>query len=309
VNAPGAATTAPAVPHGKGVIHDLGYARYAGERRPPATLWRVIMRQHLAFAWKTRWRYKPWLLLALIITVVVGGFMYLQTNSTISMLRSMGKSVPFIDGALPLAYEYYRIAAFMVTMTIGAAVIARDEESGAFTFYFSRPVRPLDYVLGKLAAQAILMAAIFLAGPLALGLFRIGLAATTAEALEQLWILPKVLAIGVLASCAYAAMPLAVSAVAGRRTAALGLWAGYYIVGVKLIAVIGALTWKPLVAVDPGAAMTGLAMHLFDMDVAQGTLPPTWAAVTSLVVQTGAAVAIVVTQVRRHAEGAVGGSS
>lgn len=292
------------------VIHDLGYARYAGERRSPTTLWRVIMRQHLAYAWKTRWRYKPWLGAALIVTMIVGAFMYLQTHETIRMLKAMGASVRWIDGALPLAYEYYRMTAFMVSMTIGAAVIARDQETGAFTFYFSRPVRPLDYVLGKLAGQLVLTGLIFLAGPLALALFRIGLSETSAEALDQLVLVPKVLLVGGLASCAYAALPLAVSALAGRRTLALGLWAAYYIVGVSTIAAIGAFTWAPLMAVDPAASVTAVAFATFDVGVGGAdNLPPAWAAILSLAAQAAGAVALLVRQVARQAAGAVGGSS
>ncbi len=299
----------PALTPGKGVIHDLGYARYAGERRSPATLWRVIMRQHLSYAWKTWWRLKPWLLLALIITVVAGGFMYLQTFDTIRALKQMGAPVRMLDGALPLAYDFYNRAGFMVTMTIGAAAIARDQETGAFTFYFSRPVRPLDYVIGKLAGQVILMATIFLAGPVALALFRIGMSATSDEALDQLVILPKVLVVGAFATVAYAAMPLAASALAGRRTIALGLWAAYYIVGVSTIAIIGALTWSPLSAVDPASAVDAIAFDLFDVQVAEAKLPPLWAAVVSLVAQSAGAVVIVVKQVTKVSQGAVGGSS
>lgn len=295
---------------GKGVIHDLGYARYAGERRSPATLWRVIMRQHLSHAWKTRWRYKPWLGLAVIVTVITGGFMYLQTHEVVRALRQMGQPVRVLDAALPTSYDFYRIAAFMVSMTIGASTIARDQESGAFTFYFSRPVRPLDYVLGKLAGMVVLMAAIFLAGPFALALFRIGLSQTTDEAIEQLAIIPKVLAIGGLGTAVFAALPLAVSSVAGRRTIALGLWAAYYIAGVKVVAVIGELTWKPLMAIDPGTAMSTIALDLFDLQIGGGDdLPPLWAAVGSMLLQTAAAVWILVTQVKKQAEGAVGGSS
>ncbi len=299
----------PPAPRAPGVIHDLGYARYAGERRPPSTLWRVIMRQHLAHAWKTRWRVKPWILVAALITVVAGGFMYLQTHETIRALEQMGAPVRMLDGALPLAYDFYLKAAFMVTMTVGAATIARDQESGAFTFYFARPVRPLDYVVGKLAGQAVLMAAVFAAGPLALAAFRVGLSASSGEALDQLGLVPRVLVVSGLATVAYAAMPLAVSALSPRRTVALGMWAAYYIVGVSAVATIGALTWAPLAAIDPATAVNAVAFELFDVQITRAVLPPAWAAIASLLLQAAAAVAIVAHRVARLAEGSVGGSS
>ncbi len=290
------------------VIHDLGYARYAGERRPPSTIWRVIMRQHLAFAWKTKWRLKPWLLGAAGISLVVGTLMYLQKNELVSALRSVGRPVSWIDGALPMSFDYFRIPAFMVTMTIGAAVIARDRESGAFTFYFARPVRPLDYVLGKLAGQLVLMAMIFLIGPVLLTIFRIAISESTREALDQLILVPKVLLVGTLATWMYAALPLAVSAVSSRRTIAFGLWAGYYIMVAKIVANVGALLWLPLKAFDPGSAVQSLAMRIFDMTVQGEKLAPMWAAIISLIVQPAIAVAIIVMMVTREAAGSVGGS-
>ncbi len=292
-----------------GVIHDLGYARYAGERRPPETLWRVIMRQHLAYAWKTRWRLKPWVVIALAITVGVGVVLYVSKNSIVGMLSREGVGPTWLTAAVPFAYTWYRIPAFMISMTIGAAVIARDRETGAFTFYFSRPVRPFDYVLGKLTGQLALMAVIFLAGPVVLGLFSVGLTETTSEALDQLRILPKVLAIGALGTVAYASIPLAFSALAPRRTIALAVWATYYIMVSTIIAQLGALLWLPLKAFDLGLAMESMAMRLFDVPIPGETLAPLWAAIGSLVVQSAAAIAVVFVMVRREAEGSVGGSS
>lgn len=300
---------APPRPRAQGVIHDLGYARYAGERRPPSTLWHVIMRQHLAYAWKTRWRLKPWIVGALVITVGVGVVLYVSKNSIVGMLSQRGVGPTWLTAAIPYAYQWYRIPAFMITMTIGAAIIARDRETGAFTFYFSRPVRPLDYVLGKLTGQLVLLATIFLAGPILLALFSVGLTETTSDALTQLKTLPKVLAIGTLGTFAYATLPLAFSAMAPRRAIALAVWAGYYIMVAKIIAELGALLWLPLKAFDLGSAMEAMAMRLFDVSLPGEEHAPLWAAIGSLLVQGAAATAAIVVMVKREAEGSVGGSS
>jgi ABC-2 type transport system permease protein len=303
--------TSPAPPRPQGVIHDLGYARYAGERRPPSTLWRVIMRQHLAYAWKTRWRLKPWVLGAVMITVVVGAIIYLNRTTVMGMMKAVAqdKAPTWLTSAIPFAYQIYRIPAFMISMTIGAAIIARDREIGAFTFYFSRPVRPLDYVIGKITGQLLLMGMMFLAGPILLALYSVVISETTSDAIQQLKILPKTLVIGMLGTMAYATVPLAFSAMAPRRTLALSFWAGYYIMVSTIIANVGALLWVPLKAFDLSSAMESLAMQLFDVRFHGEKLAPLWAAVGSLVVQTAIAVAVIVSQVKREAEGSVGGSS
>jgi ABC-2 type transport system permease protein len=294
----------------KGVIHDLGYARYAGERRPPSTLWRVIMRQHLSFSWKTRWRLKPWILGAVIITIVFGVLLWLSKNSILGAVSALSgdKAPTWLVATIPFAYRFYRIPAFLITMTIGAAIIARDREIGAFTFYFSRPVRPLDYVVGKIAGQLVLIATIFLAGPMLLALCSVGFADDTDTALRQLKIIPKTIIIGTLATFAYSTLPLAFSALSPRRTIALAMWAGYYIMVSQIISGLGSLLWLPLQAFDLASAMDSVAMNLFDVKFHGEKLAPLWAALGSLVLQSAVATAIIVRMVTREAEGSVGGS-
>jgi hypothetical protein len=294
----------------KGVIHDLGYARYSGERRPPSTLWRVIMRQHLSFAWKTVWRLKVWLLISLIITVVFGAFIAISKTGTMGMITAAaGERAPtWLTSTIPYAYNFYRIPAFLISMTIGAAIIARDREIGAFTFYFSRPVRARDYVVGKLTGQLVIVALIFLAGPFLLAICSVALAPSTHVMLQQLKIIPKTLVIGVLGTFAYASVPLAFSAGSPRRTVALAFWAGYYIMVSKIIANVGSLVWVPLKAFDLGSAMESLAMHLFDVKFHGEKLAPLWAAVGSLAVQSAVAIVVIVRMIQLEAEGSVGGS-
>ena len=118
--------TEAAPPVKKGVIHDIGYARYAGERRAPSTLWRVIMRHQIAHAWKTWWRWKPAIIGAVITTVVCGVIMYVSADSRISGLTRAGGPLAFIDGTLAYSFGFYNKFAFLMTMTVGAAVVARD---------------------------------------------------------------------------------------------------------------------------------------------------------------------------------------
>ena len=308
--APAPVAAPRASPVGRAVIHDIGYARYAGERRPPSSLWRVIMRHHLSYGWKTIWRFKPWLLAAVVITVVAGVLMYVSQNTLFDNLRQRGGPLRFLDGLLPFMVQFYLVPAFFLSMTVAAAVVARDRETGAFTFYFSRPVRPIDYVIGRLVGMTILTSIIIAAGPVLLAIFRIGLARSTAEAVDLIPWIGRALLVGVLGSVAYAALPLAASAIAGKRTIALGLWAAYYVIGTTIIAVIGALTWKPLAAIDPGLAVKSLATGLWDVElIASKMRISVTAAIISLVAQSAIAIFIFHRQIARTAAGAVGGSS
>lgn len=303
---------APAPRAGKGVIHDLGYARYAGERRSPSTLWRVIMRQQISHTWKTWWRWKPWLICAVITTVVCGVVMYVSRTATFDNFTREGGPLAFVDGVLSYSYRFLVKLAFLVSMTVGAAGVARDRETGAFAFYFSRPVRARDYVIGKLAGMTIVMASITLAGPLLLAVFRIAIARDTDEMIQLLPWLSRTVLVGGLAALVYAAVPLAVSAMIGKRTIAIVVWASYYVVGMFIFAVIGILAWNPLAAVDPANAVVSLANGLWKIHIPgdEGKIfVETHVAIISLVAQTLLASTLFYLSVRKQATGAVGASS
>jgi ABC-type transport system involved in multi-copper enzyme maturation permease subunit len=292
-----------------GVIHDLGYARYAGERRSPSTLWRVIMRHQISQTWKTWWRWKPALIGAIITTVSAGLVMYLAQNKVFDVLRSNAGAVRFLDGTIPLSIEFFRMCAFVVTMTVGSTTIARDRETGAFGFYFCRPVRARDYVLGKLAGMTIVMATIMLAGPVLLALFRIGLAKNSTEMVHLLPWLGRVVLIGVAGSLVYASLPLAISSLIDKRWTALGVWAGYWIPVTTIFKLIGFAAWGPMLAFDPGAVIDQLGFRLWGLDSAQGFDLPMIGVAISVIGHTGVAIAILYWRVSREAAGAVGAGS
>lgn len=294
----------------KGVIHDLGYARYAGERRSPSTLWRVIMRHQINQTWKTWWRWKPALIGAVITVVSVGLVMYLSRDKMFDALRHNGVAVRFLDGLIPLSVRFFRLCAFAVTMTVAAVGIARDRETGAFSFYFCRPVRARDYVFGKLAGMTVVMATLLLAGPLLLTAFRIGLARDTDEMVALLPWLGRTVVVGTLAAILYAAMPMAFSALIGKRWIALGVWAGYWMIGTGMLAAIGYFTWKPLMALDPGAAIDSLAFRLWDLSVENKQQEmDLWPALIGILVHIGAAIGALYWRVSREATSAVGAGS
>src|SRR5205814_2645936 len=123
----------------------------------------------------------------------------------------------FADGILPASTLWYGKLGFIASLTVSATVVAGDVESGAFTFYFARSVRPRDYVLGKLAALAGLLSLIMLAGPLVLAGLRLGLSDDLDQLLAALPILYKALAVGAVGTVIYAAVPFGFSALLASR--------------------------------------------------------------------------------------------
>ena len=294
-----------------GTIHDLGYKRYVGTRLAASTRWIVVMRNHVAHGWKTWWRFKAALGLAVIVTVIAGGVMFLLQDRAIKgVVLPSGIAATLTDGTLPRSIQWYSRVAFLVSITIGARIVAGDMQSGAFTFYFARSVRPRDYVLGKLAGMCFLVGMIFVAGPLLLATARLGLADSTDNLIDLLPVVPKALAIGALGTLAFAAVPMGFSALVGNPRYAMALWAAYYLIVGGMAWVLSRVTDSGIAALDIAASMDAVAFWLFDLELIYGRakrIDP-HVALGSLLAHGAAAIAIVAWQVRRaHLRGIGGG--
>jgi hypothetical protein len=295
-----------------GTIHDLGYKRYVGARLAASTRWLVITRNHIAYAWKTWWRYKSSLALGVIVTVIAGGVMFLlQDRQVKGVILPSGIAATLTDGALPRSIQWYSRVSFLVSLTIGARVVAGDMQSGAFTFYFARSVRPRDYVLGKLVGQCAVIGSIFMAGPLLLAIARLGLADSTDELISLLPVVPKALAIGALGTLAFAAVPLGFSALVGNPRYALALWATYYLVVGGMAWVLSRVTDSGIAALDIAASLDRVVFWLYDLELVWGRakrIEPFWA-LFSLLAHAGVSIFIIAWQVRRAHLRGIGGAS
>jgi len=305
--APAPAAAAPA-----GTIYDLGYKRYVGARQATSTRWRVIAKNQIASAWKTWWRWKSALAFAVIVTCIAGGVMFLlQDRMVTGVLLPSGIAATITDAALPRSIQWYSRAGFLLSLTIGASVIARDMQSGAFTFYFARSVRPRDYVLGKLGGMFAVTASIMLAGPLALAIARLALSDSTDHLLRLLPMLPKTLALGLVATLVFTAVPLGFSALIRNPRHAMALWAVYYLVIGGMMYPLSVVMKNSIGALDISTAIDALTFELFDMTQTWGRskrVDPALA-LTSLLGHAAAGIALVAYKVRRaHLEG-IGGSS
>jgi ABC-type transport system involved in multi-copper enzyme maturation permease subunit len=291
-------------------IHDLGYRRYEGVRRSEASRWRVIARHQIAIAWKTWWRFKAPLGLAVVTMSIAGGMMMFASERKSSLGRAQIFAQRLIDTALPESIIWFCRVGFLASLTLGATIIASDIQSGAFTFYFARSTQPRHYVIGKLVGLCALVALMVAAGPLVLAALRLGVADNTEELVELLPVIPKVLAIGALATLAYAAVPLGFSALLANRRHALALWASYYLIFGSMAWALGHVTSPAVAALDLPRAVQAVAYHLFDLSPREkDPAIPVSAAIASLLAHAGLALALVVFQIRRAQRTGVGGAS
>jgi len=294
-----------------GQIHDLGYKRYVGTRRALGTRWTVIMRHQLATAWRGWWSFKIWLIGALMITAIGAGVMYLATNKTVQMFAGLGgRQVSFADGALAILMPWYGRIGMVVGVFLCSTIVAGDVQSGAFTFYFARSMRPRDYLLGKLAALVLLMALLLFVGPVLLAILRLGLCQSTDEVIQTLPMLAKAAAVGGLGTLIYAIVPLGFSALIANRRYAMALWVAYYVVIGGMAAVAGIFVLPVLGALDLSTALSAVTLRLFEFRLLgrHAVEIPISAALVSIFAHCAVAIAVVLWRVR-GAQHAIGGTS
>lgn len=298
-----------------GRIHDLGYKRYVGTRRSASTRWLVIMRNQLSVGWKRWWRYKLSMFLAIVITFIAGAVMYFIGGRNMKMLIGDGTQLKLVDGVLPAVVQFYcSFPLFILSLTLGSMIIASDTQTGAFTFYYVRPVRARDYVLGKLAGYGVLVGSLIIIPLFLLAAFRLAIGLDDVDQLvERLAILPKALAVGTLATLVYTTIPLAISSLMAKRSHAIALWAAYYYVfGNIAVGIALGASVPPLAAIDLQTGLRAVTYDLFGVSQArtdfQLGLSGSIAALI-LIAQVIIAIGVIWYQVSRDAKAGVGASS
>lgn len=293
-------------------IHDLGYKRYVGTRRPQSTRWRVLVKNVVATSWRGWWRMKMWVIGCAVTTVGIGVPMYISRDRIFEELvrRGLGATVRWSDALLPLSFQFFPWFALILAATTAAGAVARDFRAGAFEFYFSRPVRPVDYVLGKVVGSILVAAAALLAGPLLLSLFRVGLSRDTGEVITTLGLVPRTALVGVLASLAYAVVPLAFSSLSTRPRITTAMWVAFYLLFGKTAEGLAFVMHVPdLAAISLPRAVEGLAFGLFHVTVPgfSRLTPGIAASYGSLLAYTAVGLAVLHLRVKQAERAGLGG--
>ena len=220
-----------------GVIHDLGYQRYRGDRYGRAAIVRALAGYSLrsAFGLGRGARAK-------IVPVAVFAIMCLPAIiNAVLVARGGSRAFP---------YDTYSYSLRVVLMTIFLAaqapeLVSQDLRHRVLPLYFARPLRPADYPLAKLAAL-IVACLIVLDVPLVLLYVStiVGVHGGAAVWAQTTALLPG-LALGLLWSVVLASIALAIASCSGRRAFAAGGVAGFFFLTWVLSEVLGTVASPP----------------------------------------------------------------
>jgi ABC-2 type transport system permease protein len=129
-------------------IHDQTYRRYAGTKELAGQAWMVITRNGVLTIIKKR-LFLGLLLLAWLPFVVGAVTVYLAAN------------YPQFSNLLGLTGQRFRdfletqnFFVFVITVWVGAGLVANDKRANALQIYLSKPLTRLEYIAGKLGILA-----------------------------------------------------------------------------------------------------------------------------------------------------------
>lgn len=220
------------MPEATGVIHDIGYQRYTGNR---LGRWQVLgalyahgVRTAFGLGRSAKAKIFPWLIVTIVgLVAALVTAVRAQTNEVIMTY------VQFADSLSWLVIFFVAVVA--------PELVSRDVRSGVLPLYFSRPLRRSDYVLAKLAA---LMTSVWLllGGPQLL--MFVG-AVFSSDQISDVWpeigdLVPGLLYAAVWA-VVFGAVGLLVASLTGKRAFAAGGIVAVFLMTASVAGVLSAL--------------------------------------------------------------------
>jgi ABC-2 type transport system permease protein len=210
-------------------IRDLGYKPYEGRLLPHRSRYRVLIARTLALAWASG-LVKATLIVSLFPMIVCGVIIFIKVKAQ-QMLAAQGAPIQIDD---PDVWVFNCIFwcqiwfAFALSLRVGATAIADDVRTGAFQFYFARPVSRAHYLVGKAVPLALLVLVVTAGPGLLLAVLRLGLSQDAGDAWGRLPLLLGTLAYAPIYAALLALPPLALSTLSRNAGGVQGLWAAVF---------------------------------------------------------------------------------
>ncbi len=175
-------------------IHDQGYRRYGGDRAHTGSRWLVIARAGIR-TFLERKALIALLLAAWIPFVVRAVQIYIAANvpqaREIALLTVKSDTFrQFLD-----QQEFF---VFLITVYVGAGLIANDRRANALQIYLSKPLTRAEYVFGKLAVLVTFLLLVTWVPAMLLLMVQIALAGNFTFLVNNAFLFPAITVLSVI---------------------------------------------------------------------------------------------------------------
>lgn len=237
-------------------IFDQGYQHWNGHLSGHGWRWLAVTRhgvRGLLRGWIVRLLLLvAWLpAIALVTTLTLWGLLEQQAESVITFLQRLlpadviARPQDYRSAVWTIAYSFFfkaeLVCSLFLVLVVGPNLVSRDLRFNALPLYFSRPLRRVDYFLGKLGVIGFFLAATVVAP--AVGAYLMGVAfsldlGVVRDTHRLLW---AGLLYGLIVTLSAGTLMLALSSLS-RRSIYVGLaWAGFvfltHMLGTVLVAI------------------------------------------------------------------------
>ncbi len=213
-------------------VRDLGYRAYEGELLPASHNTWVLLRYGLWRIWGS-WINKavvfcailPFLGLAIVAALrfrIVGREMP-DVPATADAISRWFLSPDAADWIRSLTGMQFWLFVTVLTLRSGAGVIAEDFTHKAYQFYFAKPVTPVQYLIGRASALALVIFGVIFVPSLLLVFTLAGLGPED-QVLERLGLALASLLDAALIASSCAILSVAVSAISKSRALTVMAW-------------------------------------------------------------------------------------
>ena len=151
-------------------IHDQTYRRYGGQKQPPGRAWSVIASAGIRTMLAKR------LFLALLVLAWIPFVVRAIQIWAVTMYPQAGQIVPVDITLFQDFLDQQDVFFFLITIYVGAGLIASDRRANALQIYLSKPLMRVEYIGGKLAVLMTFLLLVTLVPALLLLVVQIGFA-------------------------------------------------------------------------------------------------------------------------------------
>lgn len=243
-------------------IFDQGYQHWKGQRSGHAWRWWTITRhgvRALSRSWWTRIAVlAAWLpAMALVGTLIVWGLFEQKSSLITPFLALLRQFPPEIQGgprnfrvsvwtmAFDLFFSVEMTLWMILVLIVGPGLVSRDLRFNALPLYLSRPLRRIDYFLGKLGVIAFYLALVTTGPALAAYVLGVCFSLDLSVVRDTARVLAAVIAYGLIVTVSAGTLMLAVSSLSRNSLYVGGIWAGLWIVSGTVAGVLVELVRKP----------------------------------------------------------------
>lgn len=278
-------------------VYEQGYQRWNGELQERPLRWWPIVRQGV-MAFLPQRKYLAILVIAWIQKIWAGAqlFTYLRGRDLVEgVAQTLGVGAGRFD---PGSAHFWGVQSdsmlwiVIFTIMVGSDLIASDRRGKALQLYFSKPITPNDYILGKAGVIGVFHLLANWVPTMLLWVFALMLE-PTGEYFGRIWAVPLVLTVHTLLVFAVAALLMLVASASAQRTIFIAVtWIILFGVAIEgfnpiiemMVAITDVEAWR-LLSMDRNLDTVGAWMFGVGSDA---TLHPSLSLVALLAVIAGA---------------------